>query len=187
MGSYETWAQVLGGILKTASLENFLENVKRQRQDSDEDSAQLRAFCLAWEAKYQSKTVGVRELYTLLEEDGDLVPFVFDAKSEQGRRQKLGRFLSRMAGRVVGNNRITQLADDDRSGRKQYQLQPLAIDGEASLENGPKSRVELLMELLPPIRDKIYGPEGHVEDGVAEDEDAGDEMTSENINDFLSS
>src|SRR5262249_25049306 len=44
MGSYESWAQTLGGILEVSGMTTFLTNLKQFRQNTDSDVEHLATF-----------------------------------------------------------------------------------------------------------------------------------------------
>jgi putative DNA primase/helicase len=48
MGSYESWAEVIGGILHAAGVKGFLGNLDRLRVEANPDAREGRAFVEAW-------------------------------------------------------------------------------------------------------------------------------------------
>lgn len=121
MGSYESWTAVLGGILRDAGFTDFVKNVQERRRDGDEDLEQLKRFAYAWYEKHTFQAVTAGELFEIVA-TSDLLPQVMAAETEQGRRQKLGRYLARMEDKVVGHFQIKRLAGLHRTGVRKYQI-----------------------------------------------------------------
>ncbi len=121
MGSYESWTGTLGGILREGGFTGFITNVQERRRDGDEDLEQLKRFIHAWLKEYQFETVTARDLFSLIA-TSDLLPQVMAAETEQGRRQKLGRYLGRMEDKVTGHFQLVRLKNLNRNGVRRYQI-----------------------------------------------------------------
>jgi hypothetical protein len=135
MGSYEAWAQTMGGILDVAGVKGFLANAAKKRKRSDEDSAQWRAFCTKWWQEYRTNDVGAKEFFELAEAE-DLLPWVMNAETDLGKRQKLGRAVSKMVGRRFGDYRILDADTEGRGGTRQYKLEKI-IEQTDSMAGNP--------------------------------------------------
>jgi hypothetical protein len=125
MGSFENYVAVMGGILGVAGVPGFLANADELRRRSDVETADWRAFVLAWWQRWGEARVGVSDLATLLWEDGgkrtDLLTTQVSAPTERGALTQLGMRVSRKRDCVIAGYRITA-ADPDKSGRQQYCL-----------------------------------------------------------------
>ena len=58
IGSYENWAQVLGGVLEVAGIEGFLGNLDEMMEASDSEGAVWRSFVSAWWDRFGTAEVG---------------------------------------------------------------------------------------------------------------------------------
>jgi hypothetical protein len=151
----------MGGILRVAGIDGFLANVKRTRRDSDNDLAQLRAFTLAWAIKYGTDKVGVKDLFSLLEDNDDLLPNVMMAETTIGCKQKLGHYLKKVRDRCLGQFQIRQLDAEDHSGRKQYRLKNLKeTESEQLVENAPTAGASDQTEYRPTTNSESTEPPG---------------------------
>jgi hypothetical protein len=48
IGSYESWAQVIGGVLEVAGITDFLGNLEQMMEASDTEGAAWSGFVRAW-------------------------------------------------------------------------------------------------------------------------------------------
>ena len=65
IGSYENWAQTMGGVLQVAGVEGFLGNIEELMEASDADGAVWRSFVSAWWDRFGTAEVGTSDLYEL--------------------------------------------------------------------------------------------------------------------------
>lgn len=128
MGSFESWASTMGGILDVAGVPSFLANAQEKRKLVDERSLQWTTFCGTWWKEFSSsnddtetEAVGAKDLFELAQRD-DLLPWVMAAETDQGKKQKLGRELRKVTDRRFGSFQIVHV-DTDSSGRHRYKLQ----------------------------------------------------------------
>lgn len=63
MGSFEQWRNVIGGILKNADIDGFLENNEKMYKLADTDGPQWNMFVEAWYEHFKEKSVTSREVY----------------------------------------------------------------------------------------------------------------------------
>jgi hypothetical protein len=105
MGSYEQYATVMGGILRSAGIEGMLANRAALRESADDDSAIWRDFFGAVADQYGDKEVTAAELYELAKscELADTIA----APTERGARSRLGRALRKQIDRVYGGRRLS--------------------------------------------------------------------------------
>jgi hypothetical protein len=57
MGSFQSWVEVVGGILHFVGLTNFLDNLDELYNQADSDTQQWAAFLHAWQATYGEREV----------------------------------------------------------------------------------------------------------------------------------
>jgi len=120
LGSFESWAAVIGGILQFAGVRDFLADTSEFYEAADSEGAEWRAFVAAWWEKYQDRPVSVSELIQLAEEK-DLISFAIAAKSEHGQKVRLGRALNEIRDRRVGDLRV-HCTTDAHIKTKMYRL-----------------------------------------------------------------
>jgi hypothetical protein len=98
IGMFETWSRVMGGILTVVNIPGFLGNLQEFYDASDTEVAQLRAFLDTWWERHHAAPVTVSELYSLAT-SAEAAGLDLDAKSDQGRKVKLGQRLSQLRDR----------------------------------------------------------------------------------------
>ena len=104
LGSYETWARVVGGVLNVAGIPGFLENLDEFYAEADEEGRNDRAFVEAWFEKYGDQAVQVSDLFGVAKAILDLGP-----GEERSQRTRLGRtHLARLRGRIVSGRLVAE-------------------------------------------------------------------------------
>ena len=63
IGSYEIWAQTLGGVLEVAGVEGFLGNLDEMMAASDSEGGAWRAFIQTWWDRFGTAEVSASDLY----------------------------------------------------------------------------------------------------------------------------
>jgi hypothetical protein len=103
-GSFEVWERIAAGIVETAGLEGFLDNLKVWRSESDFDTQYWEGH-LRWLRREFSdepfKTSQVREV-ALGDPSGYLAPPKLDDPTDKGYGKALGEAYSRLRGRRYG-------------------------------------------------------------------------------------
>jgi hypothetical protein len=95
LGSFESWARVMGGILHVAEVPGFLENLSEFYESSDTEGVVIRSFLAAWWAEHGGKSVGVANLFDFASNAGiDL-----GTGSERSQKTKLGSYLRQLKDR----------------------------------------------------------------------------------------
>lgn len=108
LGSFEEWAQTIGGILEVVKIPGFLENVNTLYERVDDETAEWRAFVNSWWTKLHGTEVTVSRLVKeVLNADPMLLATALaSAPSPQGRAVKLGQDLKQRRDSVIGSYRI---------------------------------------------------------------------------------
>ncbi len=127
-GSFEAWADALGGILESCAIAGFLANAPALYEQSDPERATWRAFVQAWWEQYHDKPVGVAELCTLAAHGQWLVDVLGDG-SDQARRVRLGIALRKRVDQVYGRYQIRRAGT--HGGAQRYRLVALGESGES--------------------------------------------------------
>ena len=153
LGSYESWASILGGILKIIDVTGFLTNLQKSRLNADDELVQLGNFVEVWKKEYRHKKVTIGQLYDLVALNDHLLPYVMEPDKEHGRKVRLGRYVSRHRDRTVGTEQIVELTPDRRSRTKRYQLVDLNANEstEATQSQRPNTKPQTPRE--PPRKD----------------------------------
>ena len=98
IGSYEAWAQTMGGILEVAGIKGFLENLDDMMAASDSEGAMWRGFISSWWDQFGTAEVGSSDLYDLAITCEPPLPL--GSGNERSQRTRLGKSLGRMRDRV---------------------------------------------------------------------------------------
>lgn len=120
LGSFESWAQVVGGILANAEVKGFLGNLNELYDAADSETAEWRAFVMAWWEEHHIAWVQSRNLHTLAAEQGHLMAVLGDGTT-RSQQIRLGKALGTMRGRQLGDLRIAKRAS--RSRTAEYRLE----------------------------------------------------------------
>jgi hypothetical protein len=122
LGNFETWAEVIGGILAYAGIPGFLGNAKDFYAKADSEMEEWRVLVSKWWAAFGEKDVPVRELYQLAQQN-DIFTDLFASRSPNTHTSVFGKSLTTLVDRNIGGFFI--LADRrDRGGSKLYRLKP---------------------------------------------------------------
>ena len=114
LGSYESWSQVVGGILEHAGITGFRENVEDMQANNDSDEGQWEAFFAEWYTKFGERPVTVGDIIRGFDDNGyptrlrEAIPdWLLDDLREPGRfRKRLGEALSRQRDAIYGSWRL---------------------------------------------------------------------------------
>jgi putative DNA primase/helicase len=98
IGSFESWAEVIGGILDVAGVPGFLTNLDDMLEAADADGAMWRLFIAQWWDRFGSAEVGTGDLYELAANCEPPLPL--GTGGERSQRTRLGKALGRMRDRV---------------------------------------------------------------------------------------
>lgn len=124
LGSYESWTDVIGGILHSAEIPGFLENRAEFYSESDIEGEGLRSLVDAWEGEFGDRAVGVSELWQLI--DAKDLPIELGDGKERSQKTKLGIHLKQLRDRQFGELRI--VASGKLNGAQQWRLEPVNLD-----------------------------------------------------------
>jgi putative DNA primase/helicase len=114
--SFESWRKVVGGILHTAGIPGFLDNLQDARRQADEESEDIRGFLCEWEARIGSRPVFASDL-VLIGQD-----FFQLQKDPKPAAIQLGKnILAKYQNQVHDGRRIHRLPES--KGKTQWQLQ----------------------------------------------------------------
>lgn len=133
MGSFEDWAQTMGGILDAAEIPGFLANTDEMHNRLDSDREAWVNFLRHWYEAHGDKAVGTNELFNIASvydstpagtpdspKGFDLLADFLGDGNERSRKIKLGKIIGSKVDRVYGDYRITDAGTYNRA--KQYRL-----------------------------------------------------------------
>lgn len=118
LASYESWSDVIGGILLVAGIPGFLDELDALYERADADKAVWRAVVESWHSQHGTDLVSTAELLTLAEAtDG------FEARGENlpAKRVSFGKQLRGQVGRVFGRYQVAMAGK--RQGAQRWRLQ----------------------------------------------------------------
>jgi hypothetical protein len=92
LGMFESWSQVMGGILATARIPGFLVNLTEFYSTTDGEGAEVRAFLAGWWEKHRDGEVTAAQLFDLATSPQSALDI--DARTEQGRKVRFGKLLA---------------------------------------------------------------------------------------------
>jgi len=110
LGSFEHWAQVMGGILECAGIEHFLGNLGDFYDRLDAEGRMWREFCEAAFGRFAGRSARVTEYNELCAEKDLLLP----VRGDKGKRSqciRLGKALTRVRDRMFGGFTIVPATD----------------------------------------------------------------------------
>ena len=121
LGSYESWAAVMGGILGVVGIEGFLEDRERVYAAAEQEAADWLAFCNEWWKEFQSLPVGSDLLFGLVRRHR-LILDVWGGRDDHSAQTRFGIALGKMRDRVIGGYRIAKAEPDSHRKSPRYKL-----------------------------------------------------------------
>ena len=99
LGMFESWSEIMGGIMDAAGLPGFLANLNEFYEETDAEGAAIREFIATWWLEFKDKPVTTADLYTLaVAHQIDLIPM--KEGNERTDKMRLGRFIGSQRDRV---------------------------------------------------------------------------------------
>jgi hypothetical protein len=125
IGSFEGWAQVIGGILDVAGISAFLTNRDAMYRTADPREVAWKALVQLWWSQVGNREVGVSDLWTMLTSHAPdiLIELDLGDRTDAGRKTQLGLRLNAHRDRVWNRLRLT-LAGSSH-GANQWRLDPV--------------------------------------------------------------
>lgn len=135
IGSYESWAEVLGGILLVCGVPGFLDNVMELRESAGRSEASWAGFYERWAIKHNGPVLA-RDVMELFTSDDELSALLGD-HGDSSRRLNFAQLLRQRVGVVCGGFTIIREAKR-LAGAQYYRLvdneQRRAMQGLLDLE-----------------------------------------------------
>lgn len=105
LGSFESWADVVGGILEHAGVPGFLHDTEDLYEAADAEGQEWRELVSAWWGKFGARWVSAGELLDLALER-DLLGSIVRDKTQRAQKIRLGKALSSVRDRHFANYRL---------------------------------------------------------------------------------
>ncbi len=104
IGSYESWDSVIGGLLQTAGVSGFLDNLSDLDTGEDPERDELAEFLSAWSVAYGDQELTALELV----EDGQLRGHV-EPHVSQWNQNSVGAYLRARRDRIAAGLKLIQV------------------------------------------------------------------------------
>ena len=119
IGSYENWAQIVGGVLEVAGIPGLLGNLEEMMAASDSEGAAWSAFIAAWWDRFGTASVLSADLFDVALFCDPQPPFA--GATDRAQKTAFGKAISRMRDRVfrIGslNVRVTKDGIEHKAAR----------------------------------------------------------------------
>jgi len=151
LGTYEAYAEVMGGILEVAGIPGFLGNLDRAYKEADQEVLAWGELCAAWWEEFGGRPVA-SDLVIGLAMGRKLMLDIWGGRDDHGARTRFGKALSRMRDRIIGGFRISRAGEDTHAKVLTYTLERITKEritkaaGVAGVSGGfsdPKMSVEV--------------------------------------------
>jgi len=141
LGSFGGWAHVIGGILKTAGIEGFLDNLEELYEQAETELQAWGGFVALWWKMFKEAPKKATELNDLCESHNALVDVRGDG-SDRSQTTRLGRALQQKRDRVFGGLKIDKVKDSKSNHNFLYRLVPVALQAD-QVQPEPGDEVEV--------------------------------------------
>lgn len=119
LGSLEAWSRVIGGILDSAGVPGFLDNLVEFYESADVEGQAWRSLIGLWWETFGGDDVKAGQLYSLIEGSG-IDGFDFGKGSLQAQKTSFGMQLGKQRDRVYGRYRVS--TGTERRGQAAWKL-----------------------------------------------------------------
>jgi hypothetical protein len=126
LGSFERWAEIVGGILENAQIPGFLGNLDSFYKTADSENTIWEKFLTLWWDDHQDNAVGVSDLFWGVVQRSEL-PFI-KGDTSQAKKVSFGTHLAKQRDRIFGKYRIVSDGTAQRAALWRLQI----IEGESS-------------------------------------------------------
>lgn len=120
LGSFESWASVVGGILEHAGIPGFLHDTEQLYEAADAEGQEWREFVAAWWDKHRDHWVTASDLLELALAR-DLLGATIGDRTQRSQKIRLGKALSAARDRHFGSWRVLAGRNTDGNAAK-YRL-----------------------------------------------------------------
>jgi hypothetical protein len=124
LGSYESWARILGSVLSVSGVSGFLAGRERLYTEADRETADWRALCDRWWSTYAVHPVTAKDVFEVAKVHSLLLS-MWGGRKDLAAQQRFGHALASMCDRVFGNFRVRSAGRDSQTGNVAYRLEPV--------------------------------------------------------------
>jgi hypothetical protein len=124
LGSYESWARLMGGVVGVLGVSGFLTERERLYREADRETADWGALCESWWARYASLPVTAKDVFEVAQAHGLLLS-VWGGRTTLGAQQRFGHALAGMRDRVFGRFCLRSAGRDTQTRNAAYRLVPM--------------------------------------------------------------
>jgi len=128
-GSFQQWADTVGGVIAYAGIEGFLGNLEDVRSIQDEDTLQWKAFFAAWWEHFSDGAVTADDLaqrilsnQSLYDEPLPEALLLNKDRGEGSLKRSIGRNLSRLTGRIFDARKLCDAGIDTHRKVRAWRL-----------------------------------------------------------------
>lgn len=121
LGTYESYAAVIGGIFDTVGIKGFLSNLDQMYESADAETTEWLEFFTQWWTEHQDQPQPSRKLFDLANE-WDLLLSVRGTGNVISQKTALGKALATMDGRRIGEFEVVRARKKGAGGTAIYQL-----------------------------------------------------------------
>ena len=125
LGRYESWVEVIGGILAFAGIPGFLDGRERLHSEADKETTEWASFCEAWWSTFGKRAVTASELFEVIRERKLLLD-LWGGRSGLAAAQRFGRALTARRDRVFGSFKLMNAGKDAVTNSNAYRLERVA-------------------------------------------------------------
>ncbi len=124
LGSYESYAQIIGGILEIANVTGFLEGREYLYEHSDKETTEWKSVCEAWYRDHGLLPLSAKDLLEICQ-NNNLLLDIWGARSQQAALQRLGHKLGKHRDRVFGKFIVRFAGKNNHMKSNEYKLEEI--------------------------------------------------------------
>lgn len=121
IGSFESWARTIGGVLEVAGVPGFLANRHDLFAEADSESEEWGMFVDEWWSRFGDRPVKTSDLYEVAVRE-ELLVGVLGPGDAQKQKTSLGYALKKHKDRVFQGRKILRAEEDKRSHVARFRL-----------------------------------------------------------------
>ena len=119
LGTFEAWADVLGGILETAGYPDFLGNRRQLYESGDLESADWRALLRHWDATHGAARLTAGDVLGMVREC-EVLLHLYTGTTSLGAQQRMGHALNGRRDRIYGGLQLKRGEPNSRNSSTYY-------------------------------------------------------------------
>ena len=136
LGSFESWSEVVGGILEVAGIPGFLGNLDELYETADVEGRAWREFVSVWWTEFKRRPVRASQLNELCGHH-ELMLAIRGGDSVKSQGTRLGHALQDARDRAFSTFRVCLVRDKGKHG-KLYALEPTLASVNQRLRKVPR-------------------------------------------------